>query len=166
MSDNKGQYYAIPTSEEDPSQSQNHLLTQGFQPPPYTPSTAPSSPFIEPNQAAAGSSSGTGLYPQIYSPTPQQPYQPTYQHPKFNNTSKPPPPVPQFFTPQQQQQQQQQPNCMASPLIMMKPPCKIEDLKAKPGVVVCQHCHYLILTETTPENGKTCLLASASDNPK
>ncbi|KAG0002039.1 hypothetical protein BGZ79_003706 [Entomortierella chlamydospora] len=159
MSDSKGNYSALPTSEED-NNNNNPLLSQAFQPPPYTPSTAPSSPFIEPNQA--GSSSG--LYPQIYNPPPQQPYQPTFQHPKFNDTSKPPPSPPQFLAPhqhqhlQQQQQQQQQANVMASPLILMKPPCRIEDLKSKPGVVVCQHCHYLVLTETTPESGSCTYL--------
>ncbi|KAF9359444.1 hypothetical protein BGX26_012344 [Mortierella sp. AD094] len=152
MSDKKGNYSALPTSEED--SNNNPLLAQAFQPPPYTPSTAPSSPFIEPNQAASVAGSSSGLYPQIYSPAPQQPYQPTYQHPKFNDTSKPPPPPAQFLAPHQQQQA----NVMASPLILMKPPCRIEDLKSKPGVVVCQHCHYLVLTETTPENGSCTYL--------
>ncbi|KAF8963193.1 hypothetical protein BGZ46_001029, partial [Entomortierella lignicola] len=149
MSDKKGNYSTVPTSEEE--DIGYPLLTQGFQPPPYTPSTAPSSPFIQPNQAPTAGPSSTGLYPQIHDPAPHQPYQPTHQHPKFNDTSKPPPPQAQFLAPQQHPQQHQQANVMASPLILMKPPCRIEDLKNKPGVVVCQHCHYLVLTETTPE---------------
>ncbi|KAF9896268.1 hypothetical protein BX616_007795, partial [Lobosporangium transversale] len=40
----------------------------------------------------------------------------------------------------------------SAPLILMRPPTRIEDLKAKPGVVVCQHCRHLVITETSPEN--------------
>ncbi|KAG0293839.1 hypothetical protein BGZ96_002223 [Linnemannia gamsii] len=159
MSDKKGHYAPVNTNDDD--HSQNQLLTQGFQPPPYTPSTAPSSPYIAAHEVA-GPSSGSaaarptapGLYPQIYSPPQQQPYQPTHQHPKFNDHSKPPP-GPAGFAPQPPSQQA---NCMASPLIMMRPPGRIEDLKNKPGVVVCPHCHYLVLTETTPENGSCTYL--------
>ncbi|KAF9116456.1 hypothetical protein BGX27_002488 [Mortierella sp. AM989] len=156
MSDHKGNYSAIPTSDEDQVYPNDQLLTQSFQPPPYTPSTAPSSPFIEPNHAPSIAGSSTGLYPQIHSPASHQPYQPTYQHPKFNDTSKPPPPPVQYLAPHQPQQHQA--SVMASPLILMKPPCRIEDLKAKPGVVVCQHCNYLVLTETTTENGSCTYL--------
>ncbi|KAG0203698.1 nuclear mRNA export, poly(A)+RNA binding protein [Mortierella sp. GBA30] len=162
MSDRKGPYTALPTSEED--HAQNTLLSQGFQPPPYTPSTVPSSPYVDPHQAPSvgGSSSAapSGLYPQIYNPSLQQSYQPTYQHPKFNDTSKPPPQLAPFVPPSQHQQA----SCMASPLILMKPPCRIEDLKAKPGVVVCQHCNYLVLTDTTPENDASIFLANNKDS--
>jgi hypothetical protein len=165
MTDKKGQYPRLPEDDEYAHEEQQTLLTQSFQPPPYTPSTAPSSPYIEPHQAAtiAGSTPGpsSGLYPQIYnSSAPQQPvYQPTYQHPKFVDTSKPPPPVDSLFLMASHheaphQHQQQQAGFMSSPLVLMKPPSRIEDLRSKPGVVVCQHCNYLVLTETTPENGK------------
>ncbi|KAG0302623.1 hypothetical protein BGZ98_007352 [Dissophora globulifera] len=156
MSDKRGQYSTVPTDEHDQSRNQQ-LLTQGFQPPPYTPSTAPSSPYIESQHAVAGPSSGaahSGLYPQIYDPAPQQPYHPTYQYQNFADTSKPPPavPVPHMYS-------NQGPSVMASPLILTRPPGRIEDLKAKPGVVVCQHCNYLVLTETTPENGSCTYLS-------
>lgn len=147
MSDSKGHYSPVNTSEDSQAQ-----------PPAYTPSTAPSSPFIHPQQAGMSAAASSGLYPQLdhNAGAPSAPYQPTYQHPKFSDPSKPPPHMPQYLQLQHQQQQaQQQPHasCMASPLILMKPPSRIEDLKAKPGVVVCQHCSYLVLTETTPENG-------------
>ncbi|KAG0277560.1 hypothetical protein BGZ95_005731 [Linnemannia exigua] len=161
MSDSKGHYSPVNTTDEN--HSQNALLTQGFQPPPYTPSTAPSSPYIASHEVA-GPSSGmagpsapahSGLYPQLpQQQQPFQPYQPTYQHPKFNDHTKPPP-TPAGFAPQPPSQQA---NCMASPLIMMRPPGRVEDLRTKPGVVVCQHCHYLVLTETTPENGSCTYL--------
>ncbi|KAG0357048.1 LITAF-like zinc ribbon domain-containing protein [Gamsiella multidivaricata] len=159
MSDKKGHYSQLPTSDEHEQdqphqQQQPSVLSQAYQPPPYTPSTAPSSPYIEPNQATGASGPSSGLYPQIYSPSvPQQPYQPTYQHPKFNDTSKPPP----LLAPPHQLQQQQA-SCTAAPLVLMKPPCRVEDLKARPGVVVCQHCHHLVLTEITPENGSCTYL--------
>ncbi|KAF9151141.1 hypothetical protein BG015_007033 [Linnemannia schmuckeri] len=154
MSDRKGQYTPVNTNDND-DHPQNALLAQGFQPPPYTPSTAPSSPYIAAHDVAGPSSTpAAGLYPQIYNPPQQQPYQPTYQHPKFADHSKPPPTSARFAP----QPPNQQPNCMASPLIMMRPPGRIEDLKAKPGVVVCPHCHYLVLTETTPENGSCTYL--------
>ncbi|KAF9191410.1 hypothetical protein BGZ51_007414 [Haplosporangium sp. Z 767] len=164
MSDKKGHYSPVPTSQEEDHAHENSLLTQGFQPPPYTPSTAPTSPHIDAHYApsAPDASSSTaapaGLYPQIYNPAPQQPYQPTYQYPKVNDPTKPPPPLlPQFLNVQHHPQQQEA-SRMASPLILMKPPGRIEDLKAKAGVVVCQHCNYLVLTETTPENGSCTYL--------
>ncbi|KAK3826316.1 MAG: LITAF-like zinc ribbon domain-containing protein [Linnemannia elongata] len=40
-----------------------------------------------------------------------------------------------------------------SPLVLARPPTRIEDLKARPGVVVCPCCHHLVLTETSTENG-------------
>ncbi|KAG0216133.1 hypothetical protein BGX33_000470 [Mortierella sp. NVP41] len=162
MSDRKGQYAPVNTNDDE-DHTQNALLTQGFQPPPYTPSTAPSSPYIASHEVAGSASAGpstaaphTGLYPQLYNPPQQQqPYQPTYQHPKFNDHTKPPP-APANFAPQSLDQQQA--SVMASPLIMMRPPGRVEDLKAKPGVVVCHHCNYLVLTETTPENGSCTYL--------
>ncbi|KAF9341616.1 hypothetical protein BGZ91_005777 [Linnemannia elongata] len=158
MSDRKGQYTPVNTHDNNVDHSENALITQGFEPPAYTPSTAPSSPYIAghevPGPSSAAGPSGPGLYPQLNNPPHQQPYQPTYQHPKFNDHSKPPP-APAGFAPQPPSQQA---NCMASPLIMMRPPGRIEDLKAKPGVVVCPHCHYLVLTETTPENGSCTYL--------
>jgi len=146
MSDSKGHYSPVNTSEDSQPQ-----------PPAYTPSTAPSSPFIHPQQAGTSAATSSGLYPQLdhSGGPPSAPYQPTYQHPKFNDPSKPPPHVPQYFQQRQQAQQQPHASCMASPLILMKPPSRIEDLKAKPGVVVCLHCSYLVLTDTTPENGKS-----------
>ncbi|KAF9928261.1 hypothetical protein FBU30_002528 [Linnemannia zychae] len=165
MSDRKGHYSPVNTNDQEDC-PQNALITQGFQPPPYTPSTAPSSPYIAAHEASGPSSSTagpsapvqSGLYPQIYSPPQQQqyqqqPYQPTYQHPKFDHSK--PPPAPTGFPPQSPSQQA---HTMASPLIMMRPPGRVEDLKAKPGVVVCPHCHYLVLTETTPENGSCTYL--------
>ncbi|KAF9437782.1 hypothetical protein BGZ76_011168 [Entomortierella beljakovae] len=162
MSDKKGNYYPVLTEEENQSNNNNdQLLTQAFQPPPYTPS-APNSPFIQSNQVSSAAGSSTGLYPQLYDPNPQQTYQPTHQHPKFDDPSKP------LLAPQQhhqhqhqhhQQQQHQQPSVMASPLILMRPPSRIEDLKSQPGVVVCQHCHYVVLTEATPESGSCTYLS-------
>ncbi|KAG0037559.1 hypothetical protein BGZ83_003374, partial [Gryganskiella cystojenkinii] len=149
-----GHYSPVNTNEDDHSQPQ---------PPAYTPSTAPSSPYIHAHQApsVAGSSAAgpsSGLYPQLdyNAPPPSGQYQPTYQHPKFIDPSKPPLPHQQFQ--HQHPHPPPQASCMASPLILMNPPSRIEDLKAKPGVVVCQHCSYLILTETTPENGSCTYL--------
>ncbi|ORY99613.1 LITAF-like zinc ribbon domain-domain-containing protein [Lobosporangium transversale] len=161
MSDKKGHYAPIPSEEEERNQLQdNSLLTQGFQPPPYTPSTAPSSPFIQPNNVPSAPGSSTvpnNLYPQLHSPVPQHPYQPTY--PKLNDTSKPPPPMTPFYAPAPPHQHQgQQAHSMGSPLILMKSPGRIEDLKSQPGVVVCQHCHHLVLTETAPESGSCTYL--------
>ncbi|GJJ70522.1 lipopolysaccharide-induced tumor necrosis factor-alpha factor [Entomortierella parvispora] len=145
MSDSKGHYSPVNTSEDSQPQ-----------PPAYTPSTGPSSPYIHPHQAGTSAAPSSGLYPQLdhSAGAPSAPYQPTYQHPKFHDPSKPPPHVPQYV----QQQQQPHASCMASPLILMRPPSRIQDLKAKPGVVVCQHCSYLVLTETTPENGSCTYL--------
>ncbi|KAI1292362.1 hypothetical protein EDD11_008798 [Mortierella claussenii] len=166
MSDNKGHYSAVP-SQDDDSHSHNHnqstsLLTQGFQPPPYTPSTAHSSPVIEPHHAPSAPGPSSGLYPQIYNPpsTQQQPYQPTHQHPKFADTAKPPPMANSFLVqgPPGPQLLGAGAHNTASPLIMMKPPCSVENLKALPGIVVCQHCNYLVLTDTTPETGILGLL--------
>lgn len=53
----------------------------------------------------------------------------------------------------------QMPQCSTTPLILRQPPTRIENLKTKPDLVVCQHCHHLVLTETTHENGK----ASSND---
>ncbi|KAF9374265.1 hypothetical protein BGX21_004173, partial [Mortierella sp. AD011] len=69
---------------------------------------------------------------------------------------------PQYMQPQQQPQSQcrlpsSQTHCLSPPQqvmrstpstpMLMRPPSKIEDLKTKPDVVVCQHCHHLVLTE-------------------
>ncbi|KAK3825489.1 MAG: LITAF-like zinc ribbon domain-containing protein [Benniella sp.] len=139
--DKKGLYSAVPTQEDDLA------LTQSFQPPPYTPS-APTSPFIDAHQAVAGPSS------HVYNAAPPQPYQQPYQQPYHQSSYQQP--HPQSYQPPHQHAKI--PNTVPhpapnTPLILMSPPCKIEDLKAKPAVVVCQHCSYLVLTETTPENG-------------
>ncbi|KAG0243170.1 LITAF-like zinc ribbon domain-containing protein [Mortierella sp. GBAus27b] len=162
--DKKGQYAPVPMEED-------LALTHPFQPPPYTPS-APTSPFIQPHQAVAGPS--TPIYNAA--PLPQQPYQPApLQHQQYQQYQ----PYQQDLQPHQQQPHQHQhqhhqhhlhqqqhvvpvnvakpqppPNTTAaSPLILMSPPSKVEDLKTKPRVVICQHCNYLVLTETSPENG-------------
>ncbi|KAK3826708.1 MAG: LITAF-like zinc ribbon domain-containing protein [Linnemannia gamsii] len=41
----------------------------------------------------------------------------------------------------------------STPLVLARPPTRIEDLKTRPGVVVCPCCHHLVLTETSTENG-------------
>lgn len=136
MSDKKGNYSAVPTTEDDLA------LTQAFQPPPYTPS-ASSSPFIQSQHVVGGPSTQI-----IYSPAPQQQLSQTvYQAPKPANTAHPHPPT-------------------ASPLVLTSPPCRIEDLKTKPRIVVCPHCNYLVLTETTPENGKNDSFSAQPRTPR
>ncbi|KAG0345498.1 hypothetical protein BG004_003662 [Podila humilis] len=178
MSDKKGQYAHLP---QDPNDADHEQASP--QPPPYTPSTAPSSPFIEPHQLpfAASSSSASAppipnhpqqhAYPSIYpalnypaqqqhqqhqqqQQRQQQPFyhvgQPNYQAISgLPDTSKPPPPLPHVI-----------PSGVGlSPqMVLVKPPSRIEELRVKPGVVACQHCHHLVLTETTPENGSCTYL--------
>lgn len=154
MSDKKGQYSRLPGDANDEDVQHNN------QPPPYTPSTAPSSPYITPHQIPydpssasappiSGPSQGhSSLYPPLnYPQIPQHQMHPNYQAAYKPDTTKPPPPLP-FAQPT---------NALPSPqTVLVRPPSRIEDLRAKPGVVVCQHCRHLVLTETTPENGK-CL---------
>ncbi|KAF9583387.1 hypothetical protein BGW38_009595 [Lunasporangiospora selenospora] len=157
MSDSKGNYSRIPAADLDHDINQPTMLTQGFQPPPYTPSSTASSPHLP-------AASASNLYPQLH---PHSLDEPKSLYPQPFDTTKPPPPMPHYQHFQQQQQPQQQPqqqlqvqgpHCMSSPLILMSPPTRVEELKSKPGVVVCQHCHYLVLTETTPENGSCTYL--------
>ncbi|KAF9335773.1 hypothetical protein BG006_010663 [Podila minutissima] len=156
MSDKKGQYSRLPqdTNDEDHQNSN--------QPPPYTPSTAPSSPFVAPHQLSYASSSASAppipgpsqdpssLYPPLnYPQTPQHQIHPNYQAVYKPDTTKPPPPLP-FAQPTNA--------AASSQVVLVRPPSRIEDLRTKPGVVVCQHCRHLVLTETMPENGSCTYL--------
>ncbi|KAF9429949.1 hypothetical protein BGZ94_008905 [Podila epigama] len=177
MSDKKGLYSPLPETE--------HEDDLNNRPPPYTPSTAPNSPFVAPHQtpnAAASSSSATAppmpgqtssLYPPLnyagphnpqhipnyhsagHSPnpaypanpphpasfsvtnTPQQAY-PSYQATGYSplpaDHSKPPPPLPNPG----------QTSNTVPQVVHVRTPIRVEELKSKPNIVVCQHCRHLV----------------------
>ncbi|KAF9974651.1 hypothetical protein BGZ73_001874 [Actinomortierella ambigua] len=125
------------------------------EPPPYTPSTAPSSPSIGPSAPL--------LQHQHF---PASPPLPPPQHPQVHPSAgvsfsgvHPGYQQHHFVGPPSQPPHPMSAAVMSSPLILMKPPTRIEDLGPKPGVVVCPHCHYVVLTETEPEAGSCTYLS-------
>ncbi|KAF9158871.1 hypothetical protein DFQ27_008351 [Actinomortierella ambigua] len=124
---------------------------QGVEPPPYTPSTAPSSPSIGPSAPL--------LQHQHFSALQEQ--QPLLQQQAVVTYPRVHPSYPQHHIAHHPGHVAQHPQAsvMSSPLVLMKPPSRIEDLGPKPGVVVCPHCHYVVLTETEPEAGSCTYLS-------
>ncbi|KAG0039822.1 hypothetical protein BGZ83_002712, partial [Gryganskiella cystojenkinii] len=151
---NKGKYEPLPEEEDENTP----------QPPIYSPFAAGSSvspllnlhplhqqhqqqlsSYASPSHSSTpnpASPSAPLLYPHLQDDDPSPPQQHQYQQP--NPHQHPPPSVPH-------QEATTHAGIRASPLILMRPPTKIEDLKAKPAVVVCQHCRHLVFTETSPE---------------
>ncbi|KAI7819615.1 LITAF-like zinc ribbon domain-containing protein [Gamsiella multidivaricata] len=181
MNNKKVNYSRLPEDDDDDG-------VNNAQPPPYTPSEAPSSPYITPGPAApfgspnVPSSSSTELYPtlQYMNPQPfvQSGISPSsgYQAPPHGHLHQYPQQLyPQQLHPQQLHPQQQQlmppphtiyhpptnsqiTNVVGPPMILMRPPARIEELRNNPGLVVCQHCRHLVQTETLPENGSCTYL--------
>ncbi|GJJ75530.1 hypothetical protein EMPS_07888 [Entomortierella parvispora] len=145
-----GKYTRVP--ERD-----NHSddASPSTQPPPYSPSAdRPSPSFVHPHHAPMSHDSPSEpLFrppvqhvnqllqyqsPQAHQSQLQQHHQPGYQ----------------YNEPQHQVLRNVTTSgLMVSPLILTRPPTKVEELKSKPGLVVCQHCRHLVYTETYLENG-------------
>ncbi|KAF9925182.1 hypothetical protein FBU30_004989 [Linnemannia zychae] len=173
------------------------------QPPPYSLSEEPSSPYFAPHGGSQYTASPSAppvpsstappatllaspqLYPQLYQQQEPQSSAPSshssphqyhsYQH-QYLQQQQPKSPyqaIPTQNNPYQHQQyqqpQSQTPHAQrstqnhaghfgpapvaSSPLVLARPPTRIEDLKTRPAVVICPCCHHLVLTETSTENG-------------
>ncbi|KAG9324411.1 hypothetical protein KVV02_004431 [Mortierella alpina] len=133
MDDGKGHHSRLPQSNA------NDGLDLDAPPPLYTLTDEAPSPRLTPNREPyAGPSAfvATALL---------SPHQPTYQSLS---------PVNQPYQHQATIQQfALHPPMQTSPLIMSRAPPRIQDLKNKPQMVICQHCRHLVLTDTTTENG-------------
>ncbi|OAQ25078.1 hypothetical protein K457DRAFT_141421 [Linnemannia elongata AG-77] len=171
-----------PSSPYLPSPHQGtHQYTGPSAPPALSPSAGPSSatPGLYPhvhNQQVTHSPTTSPSTPQ--SPyqhhqyhqqhQPKSPYQaiPTHENSyQYQQQHQQQPQHQPYYQPYPHQHQQQIPQSphgqrhlgpapvATSPLVLAKPPTRIEDLKTRPGVVVCPCCHHLVLTETSTENG-------------
>ncbi|KAF9292640.1 cell death-inducing p53 target 1 [Mortierella alpina] len=117
-------------------------------PPPYTPTDEAPSPRLTPNQEPyAGTSASVAR-------APLPPHHPTYQ--SFSPANQP-----YQYQARLQHFPQGSPPMQTSPLIMSRAATRIQDLKNKPAMVICQHCRHLVLTDTTTENGRIWQTASA-----
>ena len=139
-----------------PEDNHSDDTTHSMQPPPYSPSAHRSPfPFVGPYPVPSNqfSSSQPLLYPREQHVNQSLPYQSLqarqnqlqqYHQPGYQGNEPPLGILRDVTTPS---------GIMASPLILMRPLTKVEDLKSKPGLVVCQHCRHLVYTETSLENG-------------
>ncbi|CAO3571140.1 unnamed protein product [Mortierella alpina] len=134
MDDGKGHHSRLPRSNANNGADLDTL------PPPYTLTDEAASPRLTPNREPCA---GTSAF---FATAPQSPHQPSYQ--SFS-------PVSQPYQQQATLQQfpQRPPPMQTSPLIMSRAPTRIQDLKNKPAMVICQHCRHLVLTDITTENG-------------